>query len=446
LAEEFDIPLSAPARIVITGKPVHNGFVNTMTDGETWNELSAVVLPVFVNQGVVWSSADTGVAVICEITGVIQAQGAGNTVIRAVSVEDSEVKADFLLTVLPKPITVYYFGNGHTSGIVPSPHNVNIADSIILKSHNLIKSSHRFEGWLSSISGNIYQPGQTVNITSDELLYFSAVWISYATINYISDGHIEGTIPASHIIDTPGTIQLKNHNLKKPGYRFSGWQSANDIFQPGETVDITGVGTRTFSAVWTSNLIMNYEILVSSEFSTDSALNYINASKSAFFDTFEIQLIWKNSSATSDLDEKDGCDVEIESRFSICNESCGELSECMQEHHRSGSHFLRVNQGNRNKSVFKFVDFPLCSFLLNQNDEEEHTAINGIAFLMGDTILVTSFSDNPQRTTAHEISHLFGATDGDCTSEDCVMFPNADVFNEWCVFHENQIRESINKR
>jgi len=61
------------------------------------------------------------------------------------------------------------------------------------------------------------------------------------TIIYNSVGHTSGTIPVWHSTSAPGSLTLKNHNLKRPGYWSMGWIAP--IFglrQPGFVVNHTG--------------------------------------------------------------------------------------------------------------------------------------------------------------------------------------------------------------
>ena len=47
-------------------------------------------------------------------------------------------------------------------------------------------------------------------------------------------------------------------------------------------------------------------------------------------------------------------------------------------------------------------------------------------------MIVSLTSDNVQRTTCHEMSHLIGAEDGVCSSTYCVMANGSGVTNVWC--------------
>ena len=92
---------------------------------------------------------------------------------------------------------------------------------------------------------------------------------------------------------------------------------------------------------------------------------------------------------------------------------------------------------------FKYVDFIICSYRGNRDHIHSAGYANEYS---GDTIIVNALSGNPERTTAHEISHLFGATDGNCSSniDPCVMRSVRD-FDQWCNHHRNQILAGRNR-
>jgi len=155
-------------------------------------------------------------------------------------------------------ITIQYASIGHTSGSVPQSHFVNTPGSEWLRTHNLVRPGFTFRGWQSSSSGNIFQPGQSVNFTGGGTITFTAVWeASRVTIQYASTGHTSGSIPGSHFVNTPGSEWLRTHNLVRPGFTFRGWQSSSsgNIFQPGQSVNFTGSGTITFTAVWEASRV-----------------------------------------------------------------------------------------------------------------------------------------------------------------------------------------------
>jgi len=203
------------------------------------------------------------------------------------------------------------------------------------------------------------------------------------------------------------------------------------------TVSAT-VGTQASSAERTFSVlgpvVMSYDIFMNAGFSTAArAQGYVDASKAAFWNEFAIILARQNTTATTALNQRPGCTRLF--RYG-CDSGCAPVNRCRQEHHRSGGHFLTVRPGTRSRSSFKFVDYRICSY----RGGGVHWDVNGLANrVLGDTIIVTVFSDNPRRTTAHEISHLFGATDGGCSSSRCVMFPGAPYFDQWCDVHRNQI-------
>jgi hypothetical protein len=153
-------------------------------------------------------------------------------------------------------VTITYTSTGHISGELPEGHNGNTPYYIIAGRHNLRRIGHRFDGWISSSSGSTWQPGQSVRILGTLDRTFDAVWVSvpHIIITYTSTGHTAGELPVGHIVNTPDSIIVREHNLEKTGYRFDGWlsSSSNRTFQPGQSVNVSGVNSRTYDAVWVS--------------------------------------------------------------------------------------------------------------------------------------------------------------------------------------------------
>ena len=181
------------------------------------------------------------------------------------------------------------------------------------------------------------------------------------------------------------------------------------------TINVTQVGT---------NITRHYDALSNSTTTSNSANIYMAAARTSFRNTFGISLVLQNSNTTTNLIQLAGCQ-----RPTTCDASCGHCeygSDCRARHHRSSLYFLDVNQSNR--TIFRFVDFRLCYFATHTG----HVGVNGVARMDGRDTLVTLRSDNPRRTLAHEISHLYGVRDNECTySQACVMRSTA-VYNRWC--------------
>ena len=72
------------------------------------------------------------------------------------------------------------------------------------------------------------------------------------TFNYTSVGHTSGSPPASHSINIPGTITLRQPGMLRTGFTFGGWSDGNEVFAAGQSFNFTTGATRTinFTAVW----------------------------------------------------------------------------------------------------------------------------------------------------------------------------------------------------
>ena len=182
-----------------------------------------------------------------------------------------------------------------------------------------------------------------------------------------------------------------------------------------------------------------YQILTDQTTSLTTAQSYMDAADQAFSKTYGIHLErLYDSEQISELNQKPGCTR----GNNICNASCGLLancSDCVTLHHKSSEHFLGVDHENLSTAttaICRFVSFRICNY---DYISKEHSEVNGVAYRRGfgspittcDT-LVTTQAPRPYRTTAHEISHLFGARDSVCNSRDCVMNPISQVDDVWC--------------
>jgi len=160
----------------------------------------------------------------------------------------------------------------------------------------------------------------------------------------------------------------------------------------------------------------------------------------AFYNTFRINLVLQASNTTTALNPRPGC-----SRSLFCNHNCGLLSsgaDCRQRHHRSGWHFLYVDQV-ANTNIFRFVDYRLCFYF---GGTAGHGLVGGLSSTAAirRNIIVTAIGSNPRVATAHEISHLFGARDNVCAPGfACVM--SGRSHNLWCPICHADIMAGRNR-
>jgi len=227
------------------------------------------------------------------------------------------------------------------------------------------------------------------------------------------------------------------------GRRFEGWFTTSALSGGTQvrTTTIVPGNNLTYWARWSGTTTMNYNVLVRTTALTPIFHGFLNDIKPAFRSTFDINLVRHVTTTTSLLNQRTGCGRAIDLG---CNRNCGTpLSTCRTVHHRSANHFVNVGRGTMARPNFKFVDYRLCSY---RGNGEHLDVVNGAANrISGDTIIVSSRSPNQRRTTAHEISHLFGAEDDGCSDTLCVMTYGAPTHSQWCDNHRNQIMANRNR-
>ncbi len=158
---------------------------------------------------------------------------------------------------------VFFDGNNHTGGTVPSQINTTYTNTITLPECTYTKNGYTFVGWNTKQDGSgvTYSAGQSVSKLTDVrdggvTLY--AMWEETPyTITYVYDN---GTGETKVI---PFSITHTVHALAAPekvGHTFAGWlvTSAEGNWAPDAVVDegvtATGMyGNVTFTAQWTAN-------------------------------------------------------------------------------------------------------------------------------------------------------------------------------------------------
>ena len=327
-------------------------------------------------------------------------------------------------------ITVTWNANG---GTVSPTSRQQSSDAPVGTLPTPRRTNHTLRGWYTAqnggtrISENHWTPHNNVT--------YWARW--NVTITWDGNG---GTSPAQWTDRAPGATLGTLPTTRRDGWEFLGWFTA-----AGSRIDANTIIPNnhvTYHARWQQVFRMDYNILVNTGFSTATAQGYVNQVAPAFLNTFQIQLVRQNTSTVTALNQRAGCNRQSSqgcAHHSIVPQlDCGPNASCRNAHHRSGGHFLRVNQGNRTRANFKFVNYRLC--FLWEDGSGRHDDVYGLAFILGDTMIVTSQTNHPNAVTAHEISHLFGATDGGCNpTQHCVMRIGATEHNLWCNVHRDQI-------
>jgi hypothetical protein len=107
----------------------------------------------------------------------------------------------------------------------------------------------------SSLVPDDYTPNSS---SDDPILSRAAARATSVTITYNGSGHSSGTVPASHVVTTPGSVVLKQPGtLARTGYTFGGWRSSNsgNVYKAGQSVSISGSGTIRYDAVWNPTIL-----------------------------------------------------------------------------------------------------------------------------------------------------------------------------------------------
>jgi len=240
--------------------------------------------------------------------------------------------------------------------------------------------------------------------------------------------------------------------------------------RPGTVTIRTNVAEHVIAVVQEGNtvIIMEYELLVNSEGNWSARLNeasdIMDNVRVGFRDVFGVDLVRRNIGVLDELNQlRDTACLFPD----ICTAVCGEVKEgvlspewpfftpvhpngsdcATHPHHKSGGFLIREG-GSNTLNTFRFVGFPVCFFSASQN---RHFGVHGLASgnnISGNTIV--SVAHDWMRhdiATAHEISHLLGATDATeeipCTSP-CVMYGGwGRDHDDWCDRCYNMIRSRL---
>ncbi len=165
---------------------------------------------------------------------------------------------------------VAYFGNGSTSGAVPSSHSFVQGSSVTIAANtgSLVLSGYTFAGWNTAANGagTEYAAGSTYSGSASIDLY--AVWLPNATyqVTYMANDASSGAAPAPQTFSNPNgsvTIAGNSGGLVRAGYVFSGWNTSADgggTTYPAGAV-YSAAANLTLYAMWTE--IGTYEVTYS---------------------------------------------------------------------------------------------------------------------------------------------------------------------------------------
>ena len=167
--------------------------------------------------------------------------------------------------------TVTYNGNNNDDGNVPidssSPYVSGLNVTVLGNSGSsaLTRSGFAFAGWNTAANGSgiSYSPQGSFVITANTTLY--ARWTPTYTVNYDGNTSTGGNVPTNPSLYVSGsTVTVLGNSgspvLEKPGYAFSGWNTASNgagtSYSQGNTFVITS--DTTLYAQWTLTYTVTY--------------------------------------------------------------------------------------------------------------------------------------------------------------------------------------------
>ena len=120
--------------------------------------------------------------------------------------------------------------------------------SITFPSYIGTKEGYAFNGW--SFNNTTYQPGQAFSVTSD--VTFKAVWrstapvVSEITVTFNVDGGSKSVAAVN--IQSGSAFTFPAYDGVKENCTFGGWACGLQVYQPGQSVQLTG--DVTVKAIW----------------------------------------------------------------------------------------------------------------------------------------------------------------------------------------------------
>lgn len=180
----------------------------------------------------------------------------------------------------------------------------------------------------------------------------------------------------------------------------------------------------------------DYEVYKNSasSLSVTKMKEYMDIAEEAFLDGFGVDFNRITTGSSASLNQKSGCE-----NSGICDGNCATVSTCKTSHHKA-SYYLCTKLQNSTRKVFRIVDFNICNY-----KDNDHHEVYGLALSDDKNMVVTLKSNNVQKIIVHEISHLIGANDDECTSGQlCVMKGSTSRYNVWCTNCKNDINAYLN--
>lgn len=132
--------------------------------------------------------------------------------------------------------TVSFGANGGTGTMADVP---NIAGSYLLPANGFTAPEGKyFAGWKVGGTGDLLQPGETINVSGDVQIVAQWDLVKY-TVSFDANG---GTGKIADVTDVLGEFELPENGFNEPeGKQFIGWKvnGEGDLLQPGAKIDVT---------------------------------------------------------------------------------------------------------------------------------------------------------------------------------------------------------------
>jgi uncharacterized repeat protein (TIGR02543 family) len=157
---------------------------------------------------------------------------------------------------------VTYDGNGNTSGTIPTGAVSYLQGSLVTvwgNTGNLAKTGYPFSGWNTAAggSGTSYSAGSTFTMGAVNIVLYAKWAVPTYTVTYSGNGNTSGAVPVdgNHYPQSATVTVLDNTgSLARPGYTFSGWNTAANgtgtNYSPDSTFTM-GTVNLTLYAIWT---------------------------------------------------------------------------------------------------------------------------------------------------------------------------------------------------
>ena len=274
-----------------------------------------------------------------------------------------------------------------------------------------IKAYRVTSSWTSSGITWSNRPGYTTANASDTIIQYSDAWYSMDVTTLVKNW-------------VNGTYLNYGFVLKEPSETDSAQKTkfySSDAPSPNKPELVINYNA-------TPRLTFYYDLYRDSSTSTSATqiLEYTTQASSDILNMYNVSFICNLRVSTSELNQRAGCTLSANQR---CSSACGAISSCDTVHHKAGIYFLNSVQTTSSNTIISFVDFPMCRY----DTDQGHYGVNGICNRSNNRLIVSLYSDNVQRTTCHEMSHIIGARDGVCTTgQECVMRYGSLVTDEWC--------------